>query len=113
MTFRRRLYRFYRQYCPDKNNQLDIMVDKYKWKEEALFKNLEKKYGPEPEMSDNDYYTIRKRIDYQNKIHLVKGSISPVFDGHRLNEDTLLLLARIDVDTQEGEALSEELLELI
>lgn len=113
MTLRRRLYRFYRQYCPDKNNQLDIMVDKYKWKEEALFKNLEKKYGPEPEMSDNDYYTIRKRIDYQNKIHLVKGSISPVFDGHRLNEDTLLLLARIDVDTQEGEALSEELLELI
>jgi len=113
MTFRRRLYRFYRQYCPDKNNQLDIMVDKYKWKEEALFKNLEKKYGPEPEMSDNDYYTIRKRIDYQNKIHLVKGSISPVFDGHRLNEDTLLLLARIEVDTQEGDSLSEELLKLI
>ena len=75
MTFRRRLYRFYRQYCPDKNNQLDIMVDKYKWKEEALFKNLEKKYGPEPEMSDNDYYTVRKRIDYQNKIHLVKGLV--------------------------------------
>lgn len=113
MTFRRRLYRFYRQYCPDKNNQLDIMVDKYKWKEEALFENLEKKYGPEPEISDNDYYTIRKRIDYQNKIHLVKGSISPVFNGHRLNENTLLLLARIEVDTQEGGTLSEALLELI
>ena len=66
MTFRRRLYRFYRQYCPEKNNQLGMMVNKYKWKEEALFKNLEKKYGSEPEMSDNDYYTIRKRIEYQS-----------------------------------------------
>ena len=113
MTFRRRLYRFYRQYCPEKNNQLGIMEDKYKWKEEALFKNLEKKYGPEPEMSDNDYYTIRKRIEYQNKVQSTKGSINSVFDGHRLDEDTLLLLARIDVDTQEGGSLSEELLELI
>ena len=49
----------------------------------------------------------------QNKIHLVKGSICPVFDGHRLNENTLLLLARIEVDTQEGGTLSEALLELI
>lgn len=113
MTFRRRLNRFYRQYCPEKNNQLGIMVDRYKWKEEALFKKLEKKYGPEPEMSDNDYYTIRKRIEYQDKVQSTKGSIKLVFDGHRLDENTLLLLARIDVDTQEGGSLSEELLKLV
>lgn len=113
MTFRHRLERFYLQYCPDKNNQLGIIVEKYKWKEEALFKSLEKKYGPEAEMSDNDYYTVRKRVDYMNKIQSVKGSINPIFDGHRLDEDTLILLARIDVETQEGGSLSENLLELI
>jgi hypothetical protein len=113
MTFRHRLYRFYRQYCPEKNNQLGMMVNKYKWKEEVLFKNLEKKYGLEPEMSDNDYYTIRKRIEYQNKVQAAKKSINPIFDGHRLDEDTLILLARIVVDTQEGGSLSENLLELI
>lgn len=113
MTFRRRLYRFYRQYCPEKNNQLGIMVNKYKWKEEALFKSLEKKYGPEAEMSNNDYYTVRKRIEYQNNIQVVKKSIKPIFDGYRLDEDTLLLLAIIEVETQEGGSLSENLLELI
>ena len=113
MTFRHRLERFYTQYCPDKNNQLGIIIEKYKWKEEALFKSLEKKYGPEAEMSDNDYYTIRKRVDYMNKIQSAKGFINPIFDGHRLDEDTLILLARIDVETQEGGSLSENLLELI
>ena len=113
MNFKCRLERFYTQYCPEKNNQLVIMVNKYKWKEEALFQSLEKKYGPEPEMSDNDYYTVRKRIDYQNKVQAAKRSIKPVFDGHHLDEDSLLLLARIDVDTQEGGTLSEKLLELI
>ena len=113
MTFRYRLERFYTQYCPEKNNQLGIIVDKYTWKEEALFKSLEKKYGPETEMSNNDYYTIRKRIDYQNNVQAAKKSIKPVFDGYRLDEDTLLLLARINVETQEGGSLSENLLELI
>lgn len=113
MTFRHRLERFYTQYCPEKNNQLGIMVNKYKWKEEALFKSLEKKYGPEAEMSDNDYYTVRKRIEYQNNVQAAKKSIKPIFDGYRLDEDTFLLLARIDVETQEGGSLSENLLELI
>lgn len=113
MTFKRRLERFYTQYCPEKNNQLGIMVNKYKWKEEALFKSLEKKYGPEAEMSNNDYYTVRKRIEYQNNVQVVKKSIKPIFDGYRLDEDTLLLLAIIEVETQEGGSLSENLLELI
>ena len=64
-------------------------------------------------MSDNDYYTIWKRVVYQNKIKSTKGSIKSVFDGYRLDEDTLLLLARINVETQEGGSLSENLLELI
>ena len=113
MNFKCRLERFYSQYCPEKNNQLGIMVNKYKWKEEALFKSLEKKYGLEPEMSNNDYYTVRKRIDYHNNVRAAKKSIKSVFDGYHLDEDTLLLLARIDVDTQNGEALSRDLLELI
>ena len=113
MNFKCRLERFYTHYCPEKNNQLGIMVNKYKWKEEALFKSLEKKYGPEPGMSDNDYYTVRERIDYQNNVQTAKKSIKPVFDGYHLDEDTLLLLARIEVDTQEGGSLSEKLLELI
>lgn len=113
MNFKCRLERFYTQYCPEKNNQLGIMVNKYKWKEEALFKSLEKKYGPEPGMSDNDYYTVRERIDYQNNVQTAKKSIKPVFDGYHLDEDTLLLLARIVVDTQEGGFLPEKLLELI
>lgn len=50
---------------------------------------------------------------YQNKIKSTKGSIKSVFDGYRLNEDTLLLLAGINVETQEGGSLSEKLLELI
>ena len=31
MTFRHRLERFYLQYCPDKNNQLGIIIEKYKF----------------------------------------------------------------------------------
>lgn len=44
----------------------------------------------------------RERIDYQNKIQSAKRSIKSVFDGYRLDDDTLLLLTRSDVDTQEG-----------
>ena len=46
-------------------------------------------------------------------IRYLQKSIKPVFDGHRLDEDTLILLARIDVETQEGGSLSDNLLELI
>ena len=44
----------------------------------------------------------RERIDYQNKIQSAKGSIKQVFDAYRLDDDTLILLTRSDVDTQEG-----------
>lgn len=64
-------------------------------------------------MTDNDYYTVRKRIEYQNNVQVAKKSVKPIFDGYRLDEDTLLLLARIDVETQEEGSLSENLLELI
>ena len=60
---------------------------------DLIQKSLEKIWF-EPEMSDNDYYTVIKRIEYQNNVQAAK---KPVFDVYLLDEDTLLLLARIDV----------------
>ena len=47
-----RLTNFYKAYEPSKVSQVDSFLDKYVGKEEALFRALVKKYGPEPEPSD-------------------------------------------------------------
>ena len=47
-----RLTRFYQQYAPEKVGAVGATLKAYAGKEEAMFKALVKKYGPEPEEGD-------------------------------------------------------------
>ena len=47
-VYRVRLERFYTQYAPEKLSVVDTALEAYAGREEAMFKLLEKKYGPEP-----------------------------------------------------------------
>ena len=49
IMFRERLTNFYKAYDAGKVSEVDKLLEKYAGKEEALFKALVKKYGPEPE----------------------------------------------------------------
>lgn len=51
---RARLLAFYRRYNPEKTDDVDGVLAKYKGKEAQLFNALVKKYGPEPGDSDED-----------------------------------------------------------
>ena len=50
--YRERLTNFYKAYAPEKVSEVDSFLTKYAGKEENLFRALVKKYGPEPEESD-------------------------------------------------------------
>jgi len=54
VIFRERLSAFYKKYEPPKVSEVDNLLTKYKGKEDALFKALVKKYGPEPTGSDEE-----------------------------------------------------------
>jgi len=54
VIFRERLLAFYKKYEPPKVSEVDNLLTKYKGKEDALFKALVKKYGPEPTGSDEE-----------------------------------------------------------
>ncbi|RLN51243.1 hypothetical protein BBJ28_00015670 [Nothophytophthora sp. Chile5] len=49
-----RLLAFYQKYNPEKVGDVDQVLTKYKGKESKLFNALVKKYGPEPDDSDNE-----------------------------------------------------------
>jgi hypothetical protein len=47
-VYRVRLERFYAQYAPEKLGMVETALEAYAGREEAMFRLLEKKYGPEP-----------------------------------------------------------------
>ena len=46
--FKERLTRFFAQYCPDRMDSIDMMLQKYAGREEDMIKQLVAKFGPEP-----------------------------------------------------------------
>lgn len=59
MDFKTRLLRFYKEKCPSKCSDVDMLAIKYKTKEKELFRQLTFKYGPEAELSNADKTAIR------------------------------------------------------
>ena len=79
---------------------------------DLIQKSLEKKYGLEPEMSDNDYYTVRKesiRIMYRQLKSLSSLCLTVIF----WMKIPCCYWLELTCKNQEGWSLSEELLELI
>lgn len=45
---RDRLVRYYEKYAPEKLAEVDVLLEKFKGREDSMFDTLVKKYGPEP-----------------------------------------------------------------
>ena len=53
-SYRDRLVAFYQKYNPEKMNGVDATLEKFKGREEEMFKALTTKYGPEPTAASGD-----------------------------------------------------------
>ena len=60
LSSKTRLIRFYERYSPDKLDNVDRALEKYKGREEEMFQTLVEKYGPEPQPNTNNKNNIRK-----------------------------------------------------
>ncbi len=115
---RKRLLRYYKHHCPDKLDNIETIIKKYKNQEKALFKSLVSKYGPEPPASEIEKQAIKNRIDKQRndiKAKKVVPTKKDIFDGHDLpvifDEKTQILLDKLE--NLKGKNISDELLSQI
>lgn len=103
---RDRLTRYYNHHCPEKINQIELLIDKYINQEKALFKSLISKYGPEPLCSDEEKLNTKNRIELQKKTIINKkdnkidNKKKDIFNGKDIpdifDEHTQKLLNKID-----------------
>ena len=114
-TFKKRLTRFYKKYCPDKLNDVDKLCTKYGSQEKELFRKLTFKYGPEDKMNEKEKKDVRDRNEKLKNIKNVekkpKVDNSDPFHFVKFDNNTLELLSKIDL--LGNKPITQELLDKI
>ena len=114
-TFKKRLTRFYKKYCPDNLNDVDKLCTKYVSQEKELFRKLTFKYGPEDKMNEKEKKDVRDRNEKLKNIKNVekkpKVDNSDPFHFVKFDNNTLELLSKIDL--LGNKPITQELLDKI
>jgi hypothetical protein len=87
---KKRLERFYQKYAPEKMSNLEKILQAYSGKEETLFLELVKKYGPEPaDVNASEWRTRVTRI-YQHYAPEKIANVDQVMEHYRGREDAAI-----------------------
>ena len=114
MDLTERLTLFYKQYCPEKLDDINMIIDKYCMHEKDLFKKLTQKYGPEPEQGVNRRKEFVKMEDSKKKYSKEKDKEkNNTYDYMEklLGSKEYDLLSKLDA--LEGKPITKELLAMI
>ncbi|RNF24074.1 uncharacterized protein Tco025E_02593 [Trypanosoma conorhini] len=82
--YRSRMIAMYQRYEPSKLGSVDASLLKFKGREEAVIRQLVKKYGPEPDSVDDD--SLRSPLDNNNSASPAPATAFPVSPEVELDE---------------------------
>ncbi|ESS68062.1 hypothetical protein TCDM_03230 [Trypanosoma cruzi Dm28c] len=83
--YRSRMIAIYQKYEPSKVGTVDASLQKFKGKEEAVIRQLVKKYGPEPDAANTDFPQSPPNNDVTSPIRSIKPQ---TFQGAETREET-------------------------
>ncbi|PWU90731.1 hypothetical protein C4B63_48g164 [Trypanosoma cruzi] len=98
--YRSRMIAIYQKYEPSKVGTVDASLQKFKGKEEAVIRQLVKKYGPEPDAANTDFPQSPPNNDVTSPIRSIKPQ---TFQGAETREETpvspLVILKALELYT--------------